>query len=76
MRDCSRGPGAMCTAPLPAPSTAEMTNGMVKMPARLEPTVSSSASAVLPPTACKVRADLVIHLSWRQVLLCLSNKLL
>ena len=53
MRDCSNGFGAMRTAPPAAPRTADSMNGIVNMPSRLEPTVSSSASAVLPPTACQ-----------------------
>ena len=52
MRDCSRGLGAIFMLPLMAPRTADKTNGMVKIPTRLDPTVKSRASAVFPPTAC------------------------
>lgn len=52
MRERSSGPGAKLTAELPAPSAQHSTKGIVKMPTRFVPTVSSSASAALPPTAC------------------------
>jgi hypothetical protein len=51
-RDCSRGPGERATDDVPVSSSAHSRKGMVKMPAKLVPTVSSSASAALPPTAC------------------------
>lgn len=51
-RDRSRGPGESATAELPVSRSQHSTKGMVKMPARLVPTVRSSANAVLPPTAC------------------------
>lgn len=47
----SRGPGARCTAELPEPSTADRRKGMVRMPSRFVPTVSSNASAAFPPAA-------------------------
>ena len=51
-RERSRGPGARAIAEPPVSSSQHSMKGMVKMPARLVPTVSSSASAALPPTAC------------------------
>ena len=51
-RERSRGPGDRATAEPPVSSSQHSMKGMVKMPARLVPTVSSSASAALPPTAC------------------------
>ena len=54
-RERSRGPGARATVELPVSSSQHSAKGMVKMPARLVPTVSSSASAALPPTACAGR---------------------
>jgi hypothetical protein len=47
-----RGPGFMVTAEPKAPRSWHNMNGIVKMPRRLEETVSSNASAVLPPTDC------------------------
>lgn len=48
-----RGPGFMVTAEPEAPRSWHSMNGIVKMPSRLEETVSSNASAVLPPTVCR-----------------------
>jgi len=48
----SSAPGASATACRPAPRRPHSTKGIVKMPARLVPTVRSTASAALPPTAC------------------------
>jgi len=42
----------MVTAEPKAPRSWHNMNGIVKMPRRLEETVSSNASAVLPPTDC------------------------
>lgn len=50
---CSRGHGDSATAPASAPSTAGRMKGIVKMPIMLLLRVRSSASAVLPPTACR-----------------------
>ena len=52
MRERSSGPGERATAEPPVFSSQHSMKGMVKMPARLVPTVSSSASAAFPPTAC------------------------
>lgn len=53
--DCTsvtnREAGWMALATLPAPSTAQSMKGMVRMPSRLLPVVSSRAKAVLPPIA-------------------------
>ena len=57
-RERSRGPGERVTAELPVSSSQHSRKGMVKMPARLVPTVSSSASAALPPTACSGQHDI------------------
>ena len=61
-RERSKGPGESATAELPVSSSQHSTKGIVKMPARLVPTVSSSASAALPPTACA--AQKVSHYSF------------
>jgi hypothetical protein len=53
MRERSSGPGAKLTVELPAPSSQHSTKGIVKIPTRFVPTVSNSASAALPPTACE-----------------------
>ena len=42
----------MVTAEPEPPRSWHSTNGIVKMPSRLEETVSSNARAVLPPTLC------------------------
>lgn len=42
----------MLTADPAAPNSRHSRKGIVKMPRRFEETVSSSASAVLPPTVC------------------------
>lgn len=57
-RECSRGPGESATAEFPVSRSQHSMKGMVKMPAKLVPTVSSSASAVLPPTACNHNTSL------------------
>ncbi len=69
MRERSSGPGARLTAELPAPSSQHSIKGIVKMPTRFVPTVSSSASAAFPPTACGkisrfVMHDMTQHLKW------------
>ena len=51
-RDCSRGLGERATDDVPVSSSAHSKKGIVNMPARLVPTVRSSASAAFPPTAC------------------------
>lgn len=50
---CNKGPGFRLTAaPDVLPSTWHNTNGMVKIPSKLDATVSNKASAVLAPTVC------------------------
>ena len=52
-RFCSKGPGFRAIAePDVLPSSWHNTNGIVKMPNRLEATVSNNANAVFPPTVC------------------------
>ena len=52
-RFTNKGPGSTVTPDPDAPRMRHSTKGMVKTPSRLDDTVSSSASAVLPPTVCK-----------------------
>lgn len=49
--------GLIALPRLPAPSTIHKTKGMVRMPAKLLPDVSSRAKAVFPSTACKHRQN-------------------
>ena len=48
----------MVTAEPELPRSWHSTNGIVKMPSRLEETVSSNASAVLPPTVCSANDNI------------------
>ena len=47
----------MATAEPEAPRSWHSMNGIVKMPSRLEETVSSNANAVLPPTVCSAQYE-------------------
>ena len=49
----SSGPGCTVIADPEPPSSRHNMKGIVKMPSRFEETVSSRASAVLPPTVCR-----------------------
>jgi hypothetical protein len=50
-RERRSGTGERLTVELPVPSSQQSMKGIVKMPTRLVPTVSNSASAAFPATA-------------------------
>lgn len=60
-RGANRSVGDSVSDVVAAPTTASRTNGMVKTPSRLLPTVNSNAKAVLPPHCCCVDVWRMLH---------------